>query len=653
MKNNRIVKAYDSINPSAAQKQRMLDAILAEANFEEKPRKVAKRKEPIVYTAKPTKTSKRSLIGPLAACFAVVIIAGLVFGFMLNRDPVDPVYVEPTTGMSEPVETAPEFSDSVYTETLEKYRKALDHGWDRTMCRDNNMSMRTPIENADESLYYALYDLNEDGIKELIISEYPYREDTDTSFIDIFTRVDGEVKNVMSLFDLVGMRSLCEGGFVKDLFLEPGMEYDKYAGFWKLEADRFVTDFKVYQKDGQWFTEGYRGVGTAITREEADEIVASYPPLKLDFIEIKSSGETEYQSGYEVFDHIIQKYVTAINEGWTEAQCEQNDISPQILSDTCIQYNLGWCLLDIDSNGIEELVVSDGVHLFDLYVMMPHNGGPGHLICANGGETYQLCENNVLQMQGFYSGTTAWRFYTLSDIDLIQRDMLFYEGESNQYSYGSDDKDLMPISKEKAGDIIARDRTLEVTLTPFIEQPPFDPNEQEYYAPLLETYRKASREKWNPGQCVENGISLMVGYYGDFVDALGYTTRDLNDDGIDELIITDGTNIYDLYTLVLDGEVAPVQLVSAMERLKYYLTEDNLIYFFGSGSASSNYQTICRLDGRDLILKEGYFYDGKTDPDHPWYFYDGENIGDSCGDLDVQAIIDSYKTVEIPFTPFE
>ena len=81
-----------------------------------------------------------------------------------------------------------------YTPVLEKYRTARQEGWDRIMCRENDLSMRTPIENEDESLYYALHDLNNDGIKELIISEYPYRADTDTSFIDIFTRVDGEVK---------------------------------------------------------------------------------------------------------------------------------------------------------------------------------------------------------------------------------------------------------------------------------------------------------------------------------------------------------------------------------------------------------------------------------------------------------------------------
>lgn len=829
MRNQRIVRAYDSINPSPAEKARMLDAILAEAHLEEAPRKTRKKKEPVIYTAKPTKTSHGGMFGAIAACIMVVIIAGFVLGFMLNRQNLDPAYAEPTTeepvttgtpydavlnkyksaleegwtaekceieGISLRMQSGADFTkagyafldldgdgrdelliaeeslphidlvwdlyttledgtpiqlwvderdgnqcylyegniigteytsksgaeyayyameagklvmreglqyedeDTVfytdaqgntksvtskeaqnvansyehqklsltwladipdylrnteaveqYTPVLEKYRTALEEGWDRVMCAENDMSMLTPIESVYESLYYAMYDLNSDGVEELIISEYPYRENTDTAYIDIFTVVDGEVKNAMSMFELAGMRSLCEGGFVKDLFMEPGMEYDKYAGFLKLEGDRFVTDLIVYQKDNQWYTEGYRGVGAAITREEADGIVAQYPPLKLDFVEIQPSGETEYRSGYEGFDYVINKYVTALSEGWTEDQCMQNDISPEILDDTTITHNLGWCLLDIDGNGVEELIVSDGVELFDLYVMMPHDGGPGHIICAYGGESWQLCENGVISNRGLYSGSGAWRHYILVDTDIIQQDIVSYDGELNQYYYGANGEDLEPISKDDAGNLINRYRTAELTLTPFVEAAPFEPDETEYYEPLLDIYRQAIRENWNPGVCVENGISLMIGYYGDFVEELGYTLMDLDNNGIQELIVTDGTNIYDLYTIIQDEETGPLRLVDAMERIEYFLTTDGWIYCRGSGGAARSYHTLYALGERELDVLEGYAYDADTDPNNPWFYYDGVNVQEPCG-RDVQSIIDSWESVHIPFTPF-
>ena len=821
MKNNRIVRAYDSINPSIADKQKMLDAILAEANLEEKPEKVRKKREPVIYTGRPTKTSKRSLIGPLAACFAVLILAG-VFLMHLSREPVNPAFEEPTTEkinvtvnfdysdvlqkyrtalregwskeqceiegistrfyMPEPVDftvgqrildinndgkaellighddiiwdlyttledgtpiqllsdvqdgwqyylnadglIAAEYfskedcyaeyytlkghqlemelqleyrdgqwkqqkagqdweaiiadsaeatmnsferftpdwvpfldheqidSDAMerYMLVLEKYRTALAEGWPSEMCVDNDLSAHTPVANEYDGLYYALSDLDGNGTQELVISEQPYREGFDTGFMDLYTIEDGTATRILSDAELLSP-SLCEGGIVKSPDPQD-LKCNKYVGFRKLTDSMLNLEIAVYEIDGQWFNEGYRRVGAAITREEADEIAASFKPLRLDFIAIAAPQKEDTLTGYKVFDQIIGTYATAIHEGWTEHQCEQNDISPQILSDTCIQYNLGWCLLDIDGNSVEELIVSDGVHLFDLYVMMPHDGSPGHLVMANGGESWQLCENGVIQKHGLYSGTTAWRYYTLRDIDLVQRDMVFYEGATNQYSYGTSDHDLRPIAKEKAGEIIGRDRTMELSLTKFVDPEPFVPDEQKYYEPLLDIYRQAIREDWNPGQCVENGISLMVGNYGDFVEALGYTTMDLDSNGIQELLITDGTNIYDLYTIVQNEEIGPLRLVDAMERIEYFLTEDSMIYCSGSGGAGMHVYSLSSLEGQNLRMMTGFMYAPDTDAENPWFWYDGEEQGDPCG-YDAQSIIDNWKTVRIPFVSFE
>ena len=846
MKNNRIVKAYDSINPSAADKAKMLDAILAQANLEEKPEPPRKRREPTLYTAKATKTSRRGILGGLAACLAVFVIGGAVL-LQLGNAPEGPAYVDPTEtasydrsaqdhyapvlekyrraaaegwtkeqceieGISLRMQAGNDFaklgyafldldadgreelliaeestdrtdniwdiyttledgtpiqlwvdeltggqcrlhegnvisiSDSYkdeleqtfydlqagqlvmremlqwededtvfhtdaagstrqvtsregqsisyayenqklkltwladipdslrdteavewYTPVLEKYRTALEEGWDRTMCLENGMSEMTPVD-PDEGLYYDMYDLNGDGNEELIISEYPYRENTDTEFIDIYAMVEGTVRNVMSVKD-EDMWSLCVHGYIKDISPAQRPELNTYASYWQFHAEHFEMEFAVGQKDGQWFTEGYRGVGSTITREEADEIVAQYPPLKLNFTEITSSGETEYQSGYEAFDRIIQKYVTAINEGWTEHQCEQNDISPQILSDTCIQRDLGWCLLDIDGNGIEELVISDGVELYDLYVMMPHDGSPGHLIMHNApADNYMLCKDGTIEHRSYFSKGSSWKYYRLSGLDLVLEDILIYRNEyegtvaTEMYYYGRDEDNTQPISKEEAGNIIVSTEksAMELDLTRFVEPAPFEPDEMEHYAPLLETYRQAIREDWGPGTCVENGISLMVGHYGDFVEELGYTMQDLDQNGIQELIITDGTNIYDLYTVIEDEEVGPLRLIDAMERIEYFLLDDGRIYSMGSGSASVSYYTFYQLEGRELELLEGYMLDletnpmlSNTDPENPWYFYDGMEQGDPCPRETAVAAIDPVVFAHIPFTSFE
>ena len=546
--------------------------------------------------------------------------------------------------------TADSFRDIIY-----RYMRAADEGWDRAMCLENGMSELTPV-GPDEGLYYAMFDLNGDGTEELIISEYPYRENTDTKFIDIYAMVDGTVRNVMSVKE-EDMWSLCVHGYIKDISPAQRPEWNKYASYWQFQGNHFVQQFAVGQKDDQWFTEGYRGVGAAITREEADEIVANYPPQKLDFQIIQSVPEESY-TGFEGYDFIVSKYVEALTENWSEQQCQANDISPEIFADTTVTHNLGWCLLDIDKNGTQELVISDGVNLFDLYVMMPHDGGPGHLIMANGSDNYKICQDGTIEKQMFFSKSTSWYYYDLHDWDLDLKNVLTYRNEyqgtqaAERYYLGTSDDNAQSISKEEAGSFMAKYPNMELNLTYFVPQT-FDPDEVQHYQSVLELYQKALREDWNPGQCMENGLSLMVAHRGEYYEDLGYAMQDLDGNGIDELIITDGLNIYDLYTIIQDEEEGPLHLVSAMERIQYYLTTDGWIYNMGSGGAAVSYHTLYALEGRELKLLEGYMMDANTDPNNPWFYYDGENQLGKCPTAEAAEAMDSIVFAEIPFTPFQ
>lgn len=586
---------------------------------------------------------------------SLVLLAALLTGCMHSNKPADiienteetpDVNITETTETAQPSAVYPE----AYTDVLLKYQRARFEGWDRIMCVENGISGQTPIEHEYDGLYYALSDLNDDGIEELVIAEYPYREDTDTNFIDIYTILYGEVVHVKTN-DSSFPESLCEGGLVKHIGAEQG-DYNSYVSFWKLGDMGFEQDMVVYDIDGQWYLEGYRGVGSKITDDEAEKIIANYPPARMDFTEIPGVEVNNALTGYAGFDYIINKYTTALTENWTWEQLEQNDISPNILlDDTIIRNNLGWCLLDIDKNGIEELVISDGVHLLDLFVMQPHNGSPSHLLSAYP-DDYQLCENGIILCREYYSGTTMWRWLQLSDIDYVQRDIVFYDGQLDQYYYGVDGEKLKPISKDEAGNLINRDQTAELTLTPFVAPEPFATNETDYYQPLIKLYQTALNEGWQPSTCQENGLSLMVAHHGEYYDEVGYATMDLDGNGIDELIITDGRNIYDLFTIIQDETTGPLHLASAMERLEYFLTTDGLIYCMGSGGASVSYHTLYSMDERELVLLEGFMFDAYTDPQTPsWFRYDGRERGESCSNA--TAAIDSYVIADISFTPFE
>ena len=128
---------------------------------------------------------------------------------------------------------------------------------------------------------------------------------------------------------------------------------------------------------------------------------------------------------------------------------------------------------------------------------------------------------------------------------------------------------------------------------------------------------------------------------------------DLDSDGIDELVITDGLNIYDLYTIIQDEEVGPLRLINAMERIEYFLLDDGRIYCMSSGSASVSYYTFYQLERRELRLLEGYMMDYETSPDAPWYYFNGVERGVPCPTETAVAAIDPVVFAHMPFTSFE
>jgi len=66
-----------------------------------------------------------------------------------------------------------------------------------------------------------------------------------------------------------------------------------------------------------------------------------------------------------------------------------------------------------------------------------------------------------------------------------------------------------------------------------------------------------------------------------------------------------------------------------------------------------SYYTFLKLEGWELSVQEGYMFDANTDPEQPWFYYDGENQGDPCGDFDAEAVVNGgYTSLEIEFTSF-
>ena len=154
------------------------------------------------------------------------------------------------------------------------------------------------------------------------------------------------------------------------------------------------------------------------------------------------------------------------------------------------------------------------------------------------------------------------------------------------------------------------------------------------YAPVIQTYRdfingvpSSSEVMTEYGDTPLTYYTFPYGYYGvsllmRYEPRVGYYLKDLNKDGIPELLIgiiasvaedesyPNLTDLYDLFTLV-NGQ--PKRLLATSERIVYKLRSDNMIFYYGAGGAASfgyavykyngnSFDTIKRADTNDGIF---------------------------------------------------
>ncbi|MPM17061.1 hypothetical protein SDC9_63445 [bioreactor metagenome] len=110
-------------------------------------------------------------------------------------------------------------------------------------------------------------------------------------------------------------------------------------------------------------------------------------------------------------------------------------------------------------------------------------------------------------------------------------------------------------------------------------------------------------------------------------ETLGYLIKDIDGNGVDELIFganTDGWDnggwdgiIYNIYTIA-NGEV--VRVLDGWERNRYYLCEDGYIANEASSSAFESRYSYYTYSGTELTMVESVLYYGWIDEAHPWFY---------------------------------
>lgn len=282
MKNQQIQDAYDSINPDAAAMERMARR-LREALPED-------NRKSIHYSAKPERENHWAVIPAAAACLAVLLLGSFVLRLdsgkqedpELDSTPVSQATetTVPTREATEPVtEPVAETEPTQPTVSVELTEPSGDTPFGPgdyldyvTWIRNRNSTL-----NRANSERYVYYDLNADGIKDLLIG------DKDGWISEAVTCIDGEL---MLLFSIGNDFRVCENGA-----LVTGREGDTEFMILRLSGLEHFVSATIWldEEAEQWyFYVSAMDETRAITEADAMEILESYVPVDLTMGKLSS-----------------------------------------------------------------------------------------------------------------------------------------------------------------------------------------------------------------------------------------------------------------------------------------------------------------------------------------------------------------------------
>ncbi len=289
--------------------------------------------------------------------------------------------------------------------------------------------------NAD-GLSYVLYDVNGDGVEELVISGE-----------DILSMKDGQSYRY---FDLTGTGILIPsfrpcGGNVFKVYCEDLGMFQHYFYQANEEGAAFLTGVSYDASDDTWYLHSKDGVYTEnrqkITEAEAREMINAYPPLEIHWMPLKHFGETPV---------II----------------DDPDPYARFLAERALRYedvkNDTYTKLDLNGDGIQELVLCrSGGSSMDIYTI---RDGECQLYAGN---ISYICEGNILegceedQDQGRYYG-----FYRcgVEGPELIEK--VVRDPYTLYWGYAKAGENGKTVREERAMEVLASYRHMELEMRP-------------------------------------------------------------------------------------------------------------------------------------------------------------------------------------------
>lgn len=359
----------------------------------------------------------------------------------------------------------------------------------------------------------------------------------------------------------------------------------------------------------------------------------------------------------EEYREILATYYTALAGKYDEAYWENNGLNTAAFSWLDVIDDLGYALMDLDGNGNEELLITDGDQVYDLYTFIDGEVQEllKHRIEYQGKRvSIKLCEDNIVMVWQRSSGMDDYiTWYRLGKDGLGMTALTSVETvfivDTDHWYAGPNEKDAVEVTEERAREILNSRETVTIDLLPICPEKCKDNTDTipEGYAYILDKYVRAQVDNWTVEQYMENDISYALKDL-DITCDYGYTLIDLNSDGVKELLITDGELIYDIFILMEDGGAG--HLATGWERNRLYWCKGNFILNEQSGGASLTAYVYYQFDGLDLMTVQAVAYDGLA-VNGPWYVGDTLDSMKSATASDAQAVFDAYEKEYLEFIP--
>lgn len=295
---------------------------------------------------------------------------------------------------------------------------------------------------------YLLWDVNIDGVEELVINGD-----------SILSMKDGKSYKYFDFAStgiIPGRFRPCQGN-VFEIWTEDWGDNRYY--FYQADAEgvTFLTGLSRSVKTGQWYRNDEAGNKTEITVAEAETIRDTYPNIDFDWTPLKYYGKDYTPPNYS---DPYANHIANVLDRLEKAQ------------------NYEYALLDIDGNGVQELIAKDSPQERDhqtYYYLSVYTIQDGEVKDVAGGISHIL-EGGILESSDEHapgnSNRAFYEFYRYTEDGGQMIEKIMYEPDG-YWARQENGKDGRAVQEEEALSVINayKAKRIELDMKPFSEYP--------------------------------------------------------------------------------------------------------------------------------------------------------------------------------------